>query len=1023
MISWQRFRQSMSFLLIITFLPFFCIHPQTTKLDESDLEETMRNPWKADRSKFITDWLILGPVPVKSAGELDKDFLAGYKGEENLKPSSGDSISISGNMFKWTEVTCKDIVDLQKYYQRSRNEDAVAYAYAKINMKKDGKVYFYLGSDDGIKVRLNGKTVHRVLKDRALLLDEDFFEGDMAAGENHLLLKIQQSKGGWGFAVRMMEDNNQLNFITGNIEFSLAEINPDAKTINVVSNSNLDKNLMRQKVKMEVYTAGGKIVSEKTYECPDPVILNYSGWPDGPYEFRFTYNDVRGTKFVKYTTWFKGDILAAARVAVNSAPDKSVREPDKCLHRMLADMIMDRLGSNLEDPDSAKLSSLFSPLMELAEIESGGQIRPGGFIRLAYIDDIDNTPQFCKCYLPLNYDPAKKWPLVVYLHGYIQNIPEYYRIWDIDRRHAGASDKEDVIYIEPHGRGNTSYTGIGDRDVLKCIELAEQKFNVDRERIYLTGASMGGYGTWNVATRHPELFAAIAPIFGGGDYHVNIPKDKLAKLSGWEVYLDDKFSTTSQMESLLNMPVLVSHGDKDQSVNVNLSRYIVRMLQRWDYNVRYIEVPGKGHEDLGLDDQIINWLLQYKRNDSPNHVRIRAADLRNASAYWAEVTKKIIPAEFIDVDAEVLQGNIIRVDSKNADEMVLSVPAKLIDYKKTVKVVWNGKIIPVENNPSGKIVLSTEGTGFAAVSKNPRLAGPIADYQNTPYLIVAGTISKDSVMRKLISMKAEMMMNDWKSVQKYEPRFKKDIDVTESDMRDYTLYLLGGPEDNEITAGITGKIPIDITSDQIIVAGKSFKAGNAVVNAIFPNPFNAERYVVIAAANSGTGFYFFDPRNGELNQYDFYISDGKIPNYSSGAKNEKILVASGFFDNNWKLNDAYYQKGRDELRSKCAYMELNNDLSAKIVSSESPSEELLKAYGGVYQLENGPQIKVALENGKLIASQPPSPQSFELTAVSGNEFYIPPINVTLAFNKDENTGQYSMTVYQTGGEFALKKIK
>ena len=202
---------------------------------------------------------------------------------------------------------------------------------------------------------------------------------------------------------------------------------------------------------------------------------------------------------------------------------------------MLADMILNRLGGKLDNPDSAKLNALHSPLMEFAEIKANKQIRAGGFVRLAYIDDIDNTPQFCRCYLPLNYDPAKKWPLVVYLHGYNQDNPEYINWWSVDKRHDPSTDKHGVIFIEPHGRGNTQYLGIGDRDVLKCIEMAKQKFNVNDDQVYLTGSSMGGFGTWNVATRHPELFAAIAPIYGGSDYHVNVSPDNIKKMSSWEI--------------------------------------------------------------------------------------------------------------------------------------------------------------------------------------------------------------------------------------------------------------------------------------------------------------------------------------------------------------------------------------------------------------------------------------------------------------------------------------------------------
>ena len=66
--------------------------------------------------------------------------------------------------------------------------------------------------------------------------------------------------------------------------------------------------------------------------------------------------------------------------------------------------------------------------------------------------------------------------------------------------------------MEPHGRGNTSYLGLGDQDVMRVIKLAKERFNIDPDRIYIKGDSMGGWGTWAVGTRHPDVFAAIAPI-------------------------------------------------------------------------------------------------------------------------------------------------------------------------------------------------------------------------------------------------------------------------------------------------------------------------------------------------------------------------------------------------------------------------------------------------------------------------------------------------------------------------------
>ena len=942
-----------------------------------------------------------------------------------MSPVEGQGMKMLGNEMKWKAFKCKDIVDLQKFYQGGRTEDAVAYAYTKISRKEAGKVHLSIGSDDGIKVWLNGKMIHRVLSQRALALDEDGLEGNMNAGDNHLLVKIQQSKGGWGFAVRMLENSDQFDFITGNIIFSLTPGDLKEKTLTVISNGNLDQTIFKQLIHMEVYSAGGKTVTTKTFACNEPVVLNYQSWPDGVFEFRFTYKDIRGTTSVKYTSWYKGDILAAARKVVQSAPGKNVRTPEASTYRMLADMILNRLGGKLDNPDSAKLNALHSPLMEFAEIKANKQIRAGGFVRLAYIDDIDNTPQFCRCYLPLNYDPAKKWPLVVYLHGYNQDNPEYINWWSVDKRHDPSTDKHGVIFIEPHGRGNTQYLGIGDRDVLKCIEMAKQKFNVNDDQVYLTGSSMGGFGTWNVATRHPELFAAIAPIYGGSDYHVNVSPDNIKKMSSWEIFLIDKSSSTSQLESLVNIPILVSHGDQDQSVDVNLSRYLVRMLQRWDYDVRYIEVPGKGHEELGLWDRIIPWMLEHKRNASPRLVRVRAADIRTAAAYWVKVTQKENPYEFIVVDAEALEGNIIRIDSKNVSEVSLTPDKRLVDFTKPVRVVWNGKATVVNMLPSKKITLRNNGYAPLAGCKNPCLAGPIADFQNTPFLLVVGTVSRDTLMNKVIRQKAETMVNNWKGYQKYEPRVKNDIDVTEAEMKTYSLFLLGGPEENKVSKMVFDKIPFRITSGEIIVDGKSFKANDAVISSIYPNPYNHERYVNVVAATSGAGLSFFDPnQGGDLSQYDFYITDGKIPNYSAGAKNEKIMLASGFFNENWKIDDSFLNRGDEQLRAKCGYTMVNSDLTTTIVSTVKPSDEFLKSIIGTYQINNGPQVRIFIADGILKIAQGPNDQfTAVMNATSENEFYVREANVFLTFRKDEKGNDYIMNGVQNGQEFTSQKLK
>ena len=215
-------------------------------------------------------------------------------------------------------------------------------------------------------------------------------------------------------------------------------------------------------------------------------------------------------------------------------------------------MVEDRLGGKLSEAKGNPWQKIHAPLMEYEELMlerqgQTGRIRPYGFVRLAYRDDVDGSPQFCRAYLPPGYEPGKKWPLVMQLHGYNPANPVYVRWWGASDRHPGIdtefSNHQGVIYLEAHGRGNTQYLGMGDSDVLHAIAEAKRLFSVDDDRVYLTGDSMGGWGTWNVATRHPDLFAAIAPVFGGVDYHSTMSEEDLARLIPIDRFFNEKQSS------------------------------------------------------------------------------------------------------------------------------------------------------------------------------------------------------------------------------------------------------------------------------------------------------------------------------------------------------------------------------------------------------------------------------------------------------------------------------------------------
>ncbi len=180
------------------------------------------------------------------------------------------------------------------------------------------------------------------------------------------------------------------------------------------------------------------------------------------------------------------------------------------------------------------------------------------------------------------------------------------RVFGLDNR-PGETDAEasrnelplpDVpaLVVSPYGRGELmGYDGLGGEDVMRVIADVRRTYNVDPERISLTGPSMGGGGTWQIGLRHPELFAALAPVCGITDYRRMVAP---ADAALYDLTLLVSLSPPAIAGNAAHLQVLIFHGDQDPVVLVADSRRMVdryRVLGWLGKNVRYTEYPGVGH--------------------------------------------------------------------------------------------------------------------------------------------------------------------------------------------------------------------------------------------------------------------------------------------------------------------------------------------------------------------------------------------------------------------------------------------
>ena len=185
----------------------------------------------------------------------------------------------------------------------------------------------------------------------------------------------------------------------------------------------------------------------------------------------------------------------------------------------------------------------------------------------------------------------EKLPLIIQLHGAGERGYGEEDLGKVDVNGFSKYLKDiehNCIVVMPQCPEN-SFWAAHVESILKFIEQLKNEYNIDEDRVYLTGLSMGGYGTWFTEMERPDLFAAIAPVCGGG--------------MAWNA-------------GVLKMPIWAFHGVEDNVVSVTQSDEMVFKLKEFNADVIYSRIDGVGHNvwEKTYDKELFEWLLSKKRN-------------------------------------------------------------------------------------------------------------------------------------------------------------------------------------------------------------------------------------------------------------------------------------------------------------------------------------------------------------------------------------------------------------------------
>lgn len=233
------------------------------------------------------------------------------------------------------------------------------------------------------------------------------------------------------------------------------------------------------------------------------------------------------------------------------------------------------------------------------DADDEGRFSRTGFINMTTKVDGDSRPAVL--FVPADYDPSREYPLIVFLHGAGERGDDGLRQTQVGIGNAIREnpDRFPCLVFMPQcptgqwwsevpGRGgdNSGHAHISDG-----IDSIMARYNIDEDRVTLTGLSMGGYGTFSYGAREASRFAAFMPICGGGD--------------------------EANATSLATRPMWVFHGDADSVVPIERSQLMVDAIKKAGGDVKFTVYPGVGHNSwddaYSSREKAVEWLLAQER--------------------------------------------------------------------------------------------------------------------------------------------------------------------------------------------------------------------------------------------------------------------------------------------------------------------------------------------------------------------------------------------------------------------------
>jgi fermentation-respiration switch protein FrsA (DUF1100 family) len=474
-----------------------------------------------------------------------------------------------------------------------------------------------------------------------------------------------------------------------------------------------------------------------------------------------------------------------------------------------------------------------------------------------------------------------------------------------------------------------SWEDWGRMDALEVLDIVKKKFNIDENRVYLTGHSMGGHGTWFLSGTYPDKFAAIGPSAGWitfQSYRFADAKAESSAVKGMFKRAGNSSDLFSLVDNYRHFGVYVIHGKDDDNVPVQQSYMMLERLKPIHNDLVFWEQPGAGHwwdnsPEPGSD--CVDWKPLFDffaRHSRPGPERRFTADLTTANPGvssrdgWLTIDAQEHPLQFsnahlvMDTDFSRVRGTTSNVSrlalDKNAFRAVHGAVSVVLDSQSVA--------VPLDSVATDRIWMAKQAgkwqvaTPPLASVKNARRNGTFKEAFRNKMVLVYGTQGNKEENQWAYNRAKYDAEKLW-----YQGNGSVDVlSDTEFDPAsepDRNVILYGNSRTNRLWKTLLANSPVSVEKGRVQIGEKTFKGSDLCC--VFTRP-RAGSDVASVGVVSGTGIEGFT-----LSSLVMYLEPGVgLPDVTIFdadvlARGDAGIKLTGFFGSDWSVESGEYVSG------------------------------------------------------------------------------------------------------------------